>query len=141
MNKPPLTPREKKVRRHNLATYAALSAFVGYFLGVYFPENMFAPYRIGFIFIMLAAIVVMFRTRNADEYTKAIWLSGTSVAFVATVAFMFFVPFLEGFFDGLIEGLSGRETERDLEVEKLVPSISLAAFFIASFWTRLRGTY
>ena len=76
-------------------------------------------------------------TRNADEYVAAIWRAGTSTAFVFTAAVLIFVPFLEGFFDGLM----GLEKGQDIDASDASEMVIIAAFFIANAWARLRGTY
>lgn len=141
MNGKALTPREKRVRRHNVSTLAAFVSFVVWMVAFTAFKAEFGAMRGLASLLFLAALVVMFTTRNADEYTAAIWRAGTSLAFVVTVGFMFFAPFIEGFLDGLFEGFTKKPTERDLETGELLPLVALAAFFLANAWTRIRGTF
>lgn len=141
MNGKALTPREKRVRRHNVSTLVAFVSFVVWMVAFTAFEVEFGAVRGLASLLFLAALVVMFTTRNADEYTAAIWRAGTSLAFMVTVGFMFFAPFLEGFLDGLFEGITEQPTERDLDTGELLPLVALTSFFIANAWTRIRGTF
>ena len=136
-----LTPREKRVRRHNVSTLVAFLSFTVWITAFTAFEAEFGAVRGIASLLFLAALVVMFTTRNADEYTAAIWRAGTSLAFVVTVGFMFFAPAIEGFLDGLFEGFTKQPTERDLDTGELLPLVALASFFIANAWTRIRGTF
>ncbi|WP_435417642.1 hypothetical protein WAB17_12330 [Parerythrobacter aurantius] len=138
MTKIPLTLREKRVRRHNWATGIALLSLTAF--GVLAAAQVGGGFR-GFALVLLfPSVVIMFLTRDADEYIAAIWQYGTSVAFVVTVGAMLFVPAIEGFLDGLFEGFTERPTEQDIDIIGLTPVIGVASFFLASAWARIRGT-
>ena len=87
---------------------------------------------------MFVAILAMFATRNADEYTAAVWRAGTSLAFVITAAVMLFTPMAEGFYLGFAEAHNGVTTERDLKLDGFI--VVVAAFFVGNAWARVRGT-
>lgn len=124
------------MRRHNLATVIAAITFAIALLAGDGMVEALQPVRAAAYFIMLIAIVVMFRTRNADEYLAAIWGSATSVAFAALVLLLVFAPMLEGFWDGL----TGNESGQDLTASALGMPLALASFFLANLWARVRGT-
>lgn len=136
MSDKPLTKREKNVRRHNVATLLALLSFltvaVNSLPGVALP----LPLNVVAVLIMFVAIIVMFATRNADEYVAAIWRSGTSAAFVLTAAVVVFAPFFEGMYDGFM----GNERNRDMDLSGATTLVVIGSFFIANGWTRFRGT-
>ena len=137
MTAKPLTKREKSVRRHNIATLLALTAFIA--LVVRSTELVTLPGAVNFMAIMtlFVAIVTMFMTRNADEYVAAIWRAGTSTAFIITAAVLIFLPFTEGFIDGLM----GYENGQDIDASDASEMVIIASFFFANAWARLRGTY
>lgn len=137
----PLTQREKSVRRHNISTVLSAAAFAFYAAGVLPGITVPSAARLIALPILFLGVIVMYRTRNADEYIAAIWRSGTSVAFVATVAVMFFAPALEGFIDGITESLTEQPTGPDLPYAELLAPVAIASFYIANLWARLRGTY
>lgn len=136
MSDKPLTKREKGGRRHNVATLLALLSFLTFAaysipgIAIPLPLNAFA------VLIMFIAIIVMFATRNADEYVAAIWRSGTSVAFVLTAAVVVFAPFFEGMYDGLM----GNHRSHEIDLSTDVGLVVIGSFFIANGWTRFRGT-
>ncbi|MEW4448032.1 hypothetical protein [Qipengyuania sp. JC766] len=134
MANPPPTKRQKQVRTHNVATLIALLTFIVITLGA--TEIVAIPIAINAltVVLMFVAIVVMFASRNADEYTAAVWRTGTSLAFVITASVMLFTPVLEGFFDGLFR--AGRE--HDLKLDGFI--VVVATFFLGNAWARLRGT-
>lgn len=136
MTAKPLTKREKSVRRHNIATLLALTAFIA--LVVRSTEVVTLPETVNFVAIMTLffAVITMFMTRNADEYVAAVWRAGTSTAFVFTAAVLIFVPFTEGFIDGLM----GYENGQDIDASDASEMVIIASFFIANAWARLRGT-
>ena len=136
MTAKPLTKREKSVRYHNIATLLAFTAFVT--LVVRSSELVSLPDTVNFVAMMtlIVAIITMFRTRNADEYVAAIWRAGTSTAFIITAAALIFLPFIEGFIDGLM----GYENGQDIDASDASEMVIIASFFIANAWARLRGT-
>lgn len=138
MSDRPITKRQKLVRTHNFATLVALLSFVGIVLGAVGVEALALPASIAFVFAMFVAILVMFRTRNADEYTAAVWRAATSLAFVITAGVMLLTPIVEGVYDGYMQAHTGRRTERDLTLDGFV--VVIAAFFTGNAWARLRGT-
>lgn len=122
------------VRRHMIASYVAPLGFGAWVAAHYFD----APTAFGYggVIALLAAIVVMFATRKADEYVGSLWSTGANTAFLAIVAYLLFGPFIEGFYDGL----TGNESGQDLPAEA-ASLVALAAFFAGYFWKRIRGGY
>lgn len=136
MTERPLSHREKQVRRHNVATVIAALTFAIALLAADGLIPALQPFRLPAYLVMLVAIIVMFRTRNADEYITAIWRSATNVAFVALVALLVFGPMLEGFWDGL----TGNERGQELTAAAFGMPLALLSFFLGNLWARLRGT-
>ena len=134
----PLTKRQKRVRSHNGATLVALLSFLGIAVGDAILGTLSLPISAIIVLLMFVAIVVMFATRNADEYTAAVWRAGTSLAFVITAAVMLFTPLAEGFYDGFTQAHTGDATERDLKLDGFI--VVVAAFFVGNAWARIRGT-
>ena len=136
MTAKPLTKREKSVRRHNLATLLALLSFV--FIAIDSLELVALPLGVSAIVVLVlfASIITMFVTRNADEYTAALWRIGTSAAFVITASFILFLPFFEGMYDGFM----GAHRGQDYDASDMSEVILMGSFFIANAWARLRGT-
>ena len=138
MTNPPMTKRQKRVRTHNVATVIALLSFVGIAIGSSALAEMPLPISAILVLLMFVAILVMFATRNADEYTAAVWRAGTSLAFVITAAVMLFTPLAEGFYDGFTQAHTGVPTERDLRLDGFI--VVVASFFVGNAWARIRGT-
>ena len=138
MINPPLTKRQKRVRTHNGTTMVALLSFLGIAVGDAFLGTLSLPLSAIFGLLMFVAIVVMFATRNADEYTAAVWRAGTSLAFVITAAVMLFTPFFEGVYDGYTNAHTGVASERDLKLDGFI--VVVASFFVGNAWARIRGT-
>ena len=138
MDNPPMTRRQKNVRLHGLATIVAFVAFLAVGIGELEIADLSLPVGVIAVLTMFIAILVMFFTRNADEYTAAIWRAGTSFAFVITAAIMLFTPFVEGVYDGFTQAHSGTPAQQDLQLNGL--AVVVAAFFLGNAWARLRGT-
>ena len=136
MKERPLTKREKAVRRHNVASLIAFVSLVTTGIGSLFADLLSHPIFVVAFISMFLAILVMFATRNADEYIATIWQSGTSAALLVLVAFMVFAPFRHGF----VEGMINAELDTSFAWERWGPPLALFAFFVASGWARVRGT-
>ncbi|WP_369025274.1 hypothetical protein [Qipengyuania sp. RANM35] len=88
----------------------------------------------GMLFVL--TVLVLFVTRNADEYVAALWRAGAGAAFIALIAWELFGPAMEGF----IDGLAGVEDNMDFPASA-GPAVAYTAFFVAHTWARIRGTY
>lgn len=135
-----MTKRQKQVRIHNAATLLALLSFAGVVLvsAELFGLSISLPLAMVSVLLMFSSILVTFATRNADEYTAAMWRAGTSLAFVITAAVMLFAPLAEGFHDGLTQAHGAGVRKRELQIEGII--IVIAAFFVGNAWARIRGT-
>lgn len=80
------------------------------------------------------AILVMFTTRKADEYTESLWSAGANAGFMAAVSWLLLAPFVEGVWDGLTANENRMEWPTDIGVY-----IAISAFLVAFNWKRLRG--
>ena len=138
MTHPPMTKRQKRVRSHNVATLVALLSFIGIAIGSSAFAEVSLPISALLVLMMFVAILVMFATRNADEYTSAVCRAGTSLAFVITAAVMLFTPLAEGFYDGFTQAHTGVPTERGLKLDGFI--VVVASFFVGNAWARIRGT-
>lgn len=136
MTDKPLTNRERSVRRHNVATLLAFVCLAWIFAATLVDTPALMAFNALAVLVMFAAIIVMFVTRNADEYIAAIWRSGTSVAFVITAAVFLFLPFFEGMYDGFM----GAQRNQDIDLSASASLVLMGSFFLGSAWTRLRGT-
>lgn len=130
------TKRQKRVRTHNVATIIAFGTFIA-IIGEAFGLFVLTEPVVTLVVIgMLGSVLVMFATRNADEYTASLWRIGTSAAFVCTVAIVHFVPFFEGFLAGLTDA-----PQRPKSEPWHLSAVSLLGFyFIANALARIRGT-
>ena len=138
MTNPPMTKRQKRVRSHNVATLVALLSFIGIAIGSSAFAQVSLPISALLVLMMFVAILVMFATRNSDEYTSAVWRAGTSLAFVITAALMLFMPLAEGFYDGFSQAHTGVPTELELRLDGFI--VVVASFFVGNAWARIRGT-
>ena len=126
--------KTKLARRHTIASYLGLLAFGAWIAAHYFG----APASFGYvgIIVLLVAIIVMFATRNADEYVSSLWSTGANTAFLAIVAYLLFGPVIEGFYEGFTRTENGQSLPPDAGA-----FVVLVAFFAGDFWKRLRGGY
>ena len=88
---------------------------------------------IGVTFGVLS-IIVMFTTRNSDEWIASLWSAGANAGFMAAMAWLLFLPFAEGFFDGLL----GNDRQQDLPTN-LASYVAMGAFLVAFNLKRIRG--
>ena len=82
------------------------------------------------------SLIAMFATRKSDEYTISLWSTAANAAFAVTIAWLFLVPFLEGFYDGL----SGSESGQDIPVDG-APYAALLVFYLTFNVKRLTGAF
>ena len=136
MNDTPMTKRQKRVRRHNVATLVAFLTFTTVVVQSLYGDVFHMAANALLVFAMFIAIIVMFTTRNADEYVAAIWRTGTSAAFVLTAAVVVFTPVFEGVYDGLM----AHERNRDIDLSTDMMLLVIGSFFLANGWARLRDT-
>lgn len=54
--------------------------------------------------MLLVSLLVLLRRRLRDEYIQRLWVAGTSLSFAVLVLWFLFLPFAEGFADGLLHG-------------------------------------
>ncbi len=137
MRNPSLTKRQKQVRTHNIATAVALLAVVAIFAANLLDNEFVAELGILLILIMFASILVMYRTRAADEYIASVWRAGTSLAFVFTAAILLVTPLVSGFYAGYMGAHTGTEYATG-EANGFLTVI--ASFFVGNAWARIRGT-
>lgn len=76
---------------------------------------------------------VMLFTRNADEYTRALWTAAASLAFATVLILYIGLPFIEGFMDGL-----DNVEAQDIPATATI-AIAIGAFYAGLFSKRLRG--
>lgn len=89
--------------------------------------------------IAVAACWAMMFTRNADEYTRALWTAGASMAFAIMLVLFLTVPFFEGVYDGFTKARgSAEETARDIPAI-LTIACAIAGFYFGLFWKRFLG--
>lgn len=88
---------------------------------------------IGFVFGTLS-VIVMYTTRNSDEWIAALWSAGANAGFVGAMAWLVIGPAVEGFYDGL----TGSEPGQDLPAEA-ASIVALVCFLVAFNLKRVRG--
>ncbi|QUL38754.1 hypothetical protein [Erythrobacter sp. JK5] len=88
---------------------------------------------IGITFGVLS-LVVMFTTRNSDEWIASLWSAGANAGFFAAMAWLLILPFAEGAYDGLL----ANERRQDLPTD-LASFVAMGAFLVAFNLKRLRG--
>ncbi|QFT77845.1 hypothetical protein [Erythrobacter sp. THAF29] len=87
----------------------------------------------GMILAVLSGFA-MLATRNADEYTLALWTAGASVAFATMLIIFIGLPAAEGIYDGA----TGAERRQDIPAS-IVPILTILAFYAGLFAKRLLG--
>lgn len=119
----------------NTFMYASWIGPIGFAL--FAASTILAPasglHVIGGFCLILGGIILLI-TRNADEFTRALWNSGASMAFAALLVLYLGIPFAEGMYDGFTD--SERSSELGAEIAVL---IAISAFSIGLFWKRFRG--
>ena len=90
------------------------------------------------LFAVWLACVVMLFTRNADEYTQALWRSGTSWAYATLLILLLGLPFAEGFYDGAQTVEMGEKGERDIPSTATI-AVAILAYYVGFFVRKLRG--
>ncbi|WP_379921421.1 hypothetical protein [Erythrobacter sp. R86502] len=88
---------------------------------------------IGFTFGALA-VVFMYSTRDADEWIRSLWTAGANAGFLGAISWLVFLPFFEGFYDGL----TANESVRNLPSEG-ASIAALVCFVAAHYAKRIRG--
>lgn len=88
---------------------------------------------VGVTFTALS-ILIMFLTRKSDEYTLSLWSAGANAGFMAMVVWLLFVPFLEGFADGLLGRAQGMFWPTDMGIY-----VAIGVFLFTFNWRRLRA--
>jgi hypothetical protein len=84
--------------------------------------------------LLMIGSFAMLVTRKADEYTLDLWNAGAGVAFGTMLLTLLGLAFVEG----LIAGLTDRETARTLAADTVLV-LQIAAFYIGLFVKRLLG--
>ncbi len=83
---------------------------------------------------MVISLGIMFATRNSDEYTQGLWVAGANAAFILIVFWVIFLPFVEGFYDGVRGDEGGMDFPADLG-----GYVAICAFFLTFNIKRLTG--
>ncbi len=76
---------------------------------------------------------VLLSTRNADEFTQALWTSAASLAFTSLLLMMIVWPFLEG----LVAGFRGIN-DGEPSFAGII-GCAIIAFYVGLFWKRMKG--
>jgi asparagine N-glycosylation enzyme membrane subunit Stt3 len=95
------------------------------------------------------SIFSVFRHRNADEFTMAMWQNGTTFAFFAAILWLFIGGYVETIFDGLAAGRAYENAKAaGIDVEPLdgagivagfATFVIISAFFLGLQLKRFRG--
>ena len=150
-----MSERQKKVdkflRAATVGTVAIAAFPILHIMMLYLPEEGFsAATLLVFLAWFLAAIAMlgslvysfgyMFLRRATDEFTLAMWHSGTSFAFFAAIAWLLVGDIAESVISGLIvaEDPARADPGIDIIADWALPVI-VAAFFIGFHAKRTRG--
>ena len=142
-------------RRQKRADHFVLAAWIGTFgvVAVFCFHALFTPayeqsmVTAGIIFLasllglvaIIYSFIYMVLRRKTDEFTLAMWHSGTSVAFAVAVAWLLFGNMIE---ISLAEPPMMDAPTTDAEahfVERIGVYVIIAAFFVGFHFKRLRG--
>ncbi|MEL6529026.1 MAG: hypothetical protein AAFQ27_03640 [Pseudomonadota bacterium] len=125
------TPR-KAARAHLVCSHIAAVSFLVLIAG----RTGLIPQEIAVLGTTfgVVSIVVMFITRNSDEWISSLWSSGANAGFVAAIGLLLILPYSEGFIDGLM----GNESRLDTP-HGLASYFAFGAFLIAYNLKRIRG--
>lgn len=165
--------RQRKVdsflRAANIGTVAVVVSpltllwFDSYFTGYEKGDPLLAPAV--FLVVMLVcilsetyAVFAMFFKRDVDEFTQAIWQSGTTWAFFAAIVWLLLGIWVEALFLGA-EGFSSLEAheaaqaqgldvgefeppkQEDSFIDRFAVHVILMAFFAGCQFKRIRGGF
>ena len=103
-----------------------------------------------FLICEVLAIFSAFRHRNADEFTVAMWHTGTTFAFFAAILWLFIGGYVEIIFDGMAAGQAYQDAKaagvEDFEpvdgigiVAEFATVVIISAFFLGLQLKRFRG--
>lgn len=87
-----------------------------------------------FALVLLVSLLILLRRKLRDEYCDELWKAGASLAFAATIVCFLFVPFVDGFIDGLIDVEKGSYV-----LEGHAGLVAITAFFIGFHLKRVAG--
>ncbi|MBV7259953.1 hypothetical protein [Erythrobacter crassostreae] len=162
-----MSDRQKKVDRYlraaNIGTAAAIAfpflhiamgtVFLGYEDGddLIIPALLFLA-AITYLIAETYSIFYVFLRRKTDEFTLAMFHSGTTYAFFAAILWLVLGGYVEIFIDGMVAGEAYEAAKADgvnlNEIEQVestdiigrfAASVILAAFFIGFQIKRIRG--
>lgn len=86
------------------------------------------------------SFIYMVWRRRTDEFTLAMWHSGTTVAFFVAIAWLLFGTFVESLFEGLAAAQDPNYTGSEMTVvDAWSLPVILAGFFVGFHFKRLRG--
>ncbi|QUL38755.1 hypothetical protein [Erythrobacter sp. JK5] len=168
----PVSSRQKAVDRYlragNIGTAAAIASPVIYFAMVSILADWKEGDSVLLVLLLFLAIVVyliceaysvfhVFFRRKTDEYTLAMWHSGTTFAFFAAMLWLILGPWVEtGVYVYLdfdvfesasarentsFEGILDEPATRASVIEQFATPVILAAFFLGFQYKRFKGAY
>jgi hypothetical protein len=122
-----------------IAGWVGLASLVLYVAGsVAFTSE---PIAKASAYLTVGACWAMLFTRNADEYTRALWTSAASLAFATLLILFLGLPAAEGFYDGFRTAIEDRPDDyyqQDIKAGAII-GCGIVAFYIGLFWKRFRG--
>ncbi|MEL6529025.1 MAG: hypothetical protein AAFQ27_03635 [Pseudomonadota bacterium] len=141
--------RQKAVDRYLRAadigavTLIVFSAF-DFYDTTYGPTEMNTAVALGLgvaVIAFLWAMVHLFRHRNADEFTLALWHTGATFAFIALIIWALFGNVVAGVYWGLTAELTATESPEMTFVDYWTAPACIAAFFVGFNFKRFKGAY
>ncbi|WP_298466373.1 hypothetical protein [uncultured Erythrobacter sp.] len=109
---------------------------------VYGPADLDSALSIVLLVCVVAflwAMVHLFRHRDADEFTLALWHSGVTAAFIALIVWALFGNMITGLYWGLTADVQATESAEMQMVDYWTAPVCIAAFFVAFHIKRFRG--
>ena len=144
-----VSARQKKVDRFlraaDLGTIAIIWMVVAEFIYgeeqvIEGPTWLFASASIALIAIIVS-FVYMFARRRTDEYTLAMWHSGVTVAFFATMFWALFGGIVTGMVLGYLESHGEPAFDGADFIRRWLASILLLSFYAGFHFKRFTGAF
>lgn len=165
-----VSPRQRRVDRYlRAANLGTITVFISYLFYLPFDEPEFGWREnlgddllllmgLGFLLTIICeafAVFYVFLRRKTDEYTHAMWHSGTTYAFFAAIIWLIAAPWVEAAYTGVLvyEAIEASQATSSEEISQaadnavgeesivlnLAAPVILSAFFIGFQIKRFRG--
>lgn len=145
----PSTDRQKAVdhylRAANIGTISlVVFSILDFYETTFGLEEFGATMALATLAVVAAfvwAMVHLFRHRNADEFTHALWSAGTTSAFIMLIFWALFGNIFAGILWAFTGDLTAEQPPEMQFVDYWTAPICIAAFFCAFQYKRFKGAY